>query len=59
MSPEVRQVNPKQVGGSDYPSNNDELIDMLKAMKQEIKEMDKQLQIQLQLRDEYMDTELK
>ena len=34
-------------------------MEMLKSMKQEMKERDDQLKLQLQLRDEYMEVELK
>ena len=56
---EVRQVHQEQAGSSEHQGNTVELIDMLKIMKQKMQERDKQLQIQLQLRDEYMDAELR
>ena len=59
MSPEVRQVYQEQAGSSDPQGNNIELMEMLRAMRQEMQERDSQLKVQLQLRDEYMDLELK
>ena len=59
LSPERRQVHQEQARSSEHQGNNAELIDMLKAMKQEMQEMDKQLQIQLQLGEEDMDAELR
>ena len=55
----MRQVHRKQVGSSEHQNNIVELIDMLTTMRQEMQERDKQLQIQLQLIDEYMDVELR
>ena len=59
MSPKVRQVHKEKVGSSEPQGNNIELMEMLKAMRQEMQERDNQLKVQLQLRDEYMDAELK
>ena len=59
LSSEVRQVHEEHVESSEPPSNNDALNDMLKAMRQEIHERDNPLKVQLQLRNEYMDAELK
>ena len=59
MSPEVRQVHQGQGGSSEPQGNHIELMEMLRAIRQEMKERDNQLKVQLQLRDEYMDAELK
>ena len=60
ISPEVRQVHPKQAESSEPLNSNAVVLDLLKAMKQELKEReDSQLKLQLQLRDEYMETKLK
>ena len=59
LSPDLRQVHQEQVGSLENQCNNIELMDLLKAMRQEIHERNKQLQIQLQLGDEYMDTKLR
>ena len=47
LSPNMRQAHQEQAGSSEHQSNNAKLIDMLKTMRQEMQEMDKQLQIQL------------
>ena len=52
LSPDVRQAHQEQSGSSEHQSNNTKLMEMLRAM-------DSQLRFLLQLRDEYMDTELK
>ena len=59
MSPEVRHVHREQAGSSEPQGNNFELMEMLKVMSHEMQERDSQLRVQLQLRDEYMDAELK
>ena len=59
LSREVRQVHQEQVGSLANQGNTVELILMLKTMKQEMKEKDKQPEIQLQLKDEYMDAKLR
>ena len=59
FSPEVRQVQPKHVEGSEPLGNNSTVLEMLRAMRQEMKERDNQLKLQLQLKDEYMEGELK
>ena len=43
LSLEVRQVHQDQAGSSEHQSDTVELIDMLKTMKQEMQERDKQL----------------
>ena len=59
LSLELRQVHQEHGGNSEHQCDTAELINMLKTMKQEMQERDKQLQIQLKLRDEYMDAELR
>ena len=59
LSLDVRQAHQKQARSLEHQNNNVELIDMLETMRQEMQEMNKQMQIQLQLRDEYMDAELR
>ena len=55
FSSEVRQVHQEHVKSSEPLGNNTVVLEMLKAMRQEMEENDNQLQ----LRDEYMDAELK
>ena len=59
LSPYVRQAHQEQAGSSKHRSNNTKLVDMLRAMRQEMQERDSQLRFLLQLRDEYMDTVIK
>ena len=59
LSPDVRKYHHEQAEGSGQQSNNANVMGMLVRMEQEMKERDKQLKLQLQLRDEYMDVELK
>ena len=59
LSPNVRQAHQEQAGSSNNQSNNAELMEMLRAMRQGMQERDSQLKVQLQLIDEYMDVELK
>ena len=59
MSLEVRQVHQEQAGISEPQGNDIELMEMLRAMRQEMWERDSRLKVQLQLKDEYMDIELK
>ena len=54
FSPEVRQVHQEHVENSEPLGNNTAVLEMLKSMRQEMKERDNQLKLQLQLRDEYM-----
>ena len=56
--PELRQIHKEQSASSRQNGNNAELIEMLMFMRQEMKERDNQLKLQLQLRDEYMEVEL-
>ena len=58
-STDLGEIHHKQAEGSRHQCNNTELMELLKSMKQEMKERDDKLEIQLQLRDEYMDEELK
>ena len=59
LSPDLRQTHQEPSESSAHHSNTTELMEMLKAMRQEMQEGDKQLKIQLQLWDEYMDTKLR
>ena len=59
LFPNVRQDHQEQAGSSEHQSNNAKLMEMLRAIRQEVQERDNQLKFQLQLRDEYMDAELK
>ena len=59
FSPEVRQVHQEHAESSEPLGNDAVVLEMLKAMRQEMHERDNQLKVQLQLRDEYMDAELK
>ena len=58
-SPKLRQIHQEQVGNSGHQCNNEELMEVLKSLKQEMKERDNQLRLQLQLRDGYLEAELK
>ena len=55
----MRQDHQEQAGSLEHQSNNAKLMEMLRAIRQEVQERDNQLKVQLQLRDEYMDAELK
>ena len=55
----LRKIHQEQVGSSGNQCNNAELVEMLKSMKQEMKERDDHLKTQLQLRDEYFDAKLR
>ena len=55
----MRQVHQEHVESSKPLGNNATVLEMLKAMRQEMQERDNQLKVQLQLRDGYMDAELK
>ena len=59
FSPEVRQVHQEHAESLEPLGNNATVLEMLKAMRQEMQERDNQLKVQLQLKDEYMDVELK
>ena len=59
MSLDLRQIPQEQAESLEHRGNNSELMEMLKAMRQEMQERDKQLKIQLQVRDEYLDAELR
>ena len=55
----MRQVHKEHAESSKPLGNNATVLEMLKAMRQEMQERDNQLKFQLELRDEYMDAELK
>ena len=55
----MRQVQPEHVEGSEHLGNNSAVLEMLRAMRQEMEERDNQLKLQLQLINEYMEAELK
>ena len=59
LSLEVRQVHQEHVESLEPLGNNATMLEILKAMRQEMEENDNQLKVQPQLRDEYMDAELK
>ena len=59
LSLDVREIHQGPAESSRQQSNNVEIMEMLKVMRQEMQERDRQLKIQLQLRYEYMDAELK
>ena len=59
LSPEARQVQPEHVEGSKPLGNNSAVLEMLSTMRQEMEESVKQLKLQLQLKDEYMEAKLK
>ena len=52
FSLEVRQVHQEHADILKPLSNNAEVLEMLKAMRQEMQERDDQLKFQLQLKDE-------
>ena len=59
MSLELIQIHQEQAESLGRHDNNTELVEILKAMRQEMQERDDGLKIQLQLRDKYMDAKLK
>ena len=59
LSPNAREYRQDPVGSSRQKSNNADIMDMLVIMEQRMKERDDQLKAQLQLRDEYLDEELR
>ena len=59
FSPEVRQVHQEHAESSEPLGNNAAVLEMLKSMRQKMQERDNQLKVQLQLRNAYMDAELK
>ena len=59
FSPEVRQVHQKHAESSEPTGNNVAVLEELNAMRKEMQERDNQLKVQLQLKDEYKDAELK
>ena len=59
FSPKVRQVHQEHAKSSEPLGNNVAVLEMLKATRQEMQERDNQLKVQLQLKDEYTDDELK
>ena len=52
ISPEVREIHQEPAESSRQQSNNVEVMEMLRVMRHEKQERDKQLKIQLQLRDD-------
>ena len=59
VSLDVREIHQEAAESSRNQSNNTELMEMLKVIRQEMQERDRRLKVQLQLRDEYMDTKLR
>ena len=59
VSLDVRETHQEKAENSGQQSNNAELKEMLKQMRQEMQERDRQLKLPLQLRDEYLDKELR
>ena len=59
FSLKVRQAQPEQGESSEPLSRSVVVLTLLQTMRQEMEERDKQLKLQLQLRDEYMEAELK
>ena len=59
FSPEVRQVQPVQGEISKPLSSSAIVLTLLQTKKQGMEERDNQLKLQLQLKDEYMEAELK
>ena len=55
----MRQVHHEQAESLEPLGTNVAVLDLLKAMRQEMEEKDNQLKLQLQLRDECMEAELK
>ena len=58
VSLDVREIHQEPAESSGHQGNNKELMEMLKVMRQEMQERDRKLKVQLQLRDEHMDTKL-
>ena len=59
FSPEVRQPQPQQGESSEPLTSSVAVLTLLQTMRQDMEERDKRLKLQLQLRDEYMEVELK
>ena len=59
FSSEVRQVHQEQVESSEPLGSNVVVLNLLKAMRQEMEERGNKLKLQLQLMDEYIKAELK
>ena len=59
LSPDVRKYNQEPAGRSGQQSSNSDIIDMLVRMEQRTKEIDDRLKLQLHLRDEYLELELR
>ena len=59
LSPDAREYHQEPAGSSWQQSNNEDIMDMLLRMEQRMKERDDQMKLQPQLKDEYMDVELK
>ena len=58
-SPDVRDYNQEPAGSSRQQSNRLDIMEMLRKIEQGMQERDRYLKLQLQLRYEYMDVELK
>ena len=59
FTPKLRQIHQEQAESSKPQGNNAVVMEMLRVVRQEMQEKDNQLEVQQQLRDEYMDVELK
>ena len=59
LSLDAREYHQEPAGSSGQQSNNADIMDMLVRMEQRMKERYDQLKAQLQLKDEYMDAELR
>ena len=55
----MKQVHQEQAESSKPLNSNVVVLNLVKAMKQELEERDSQLKLQLQLKDEYLEAELK
>ena len=59
LSLDAREYHQEPARSSKKQSNNENIMDMLVRMEQRMKEIYDQLKAQLQLKDEYLDTELR
>ena len=59
LSLDAREYHQETAGSSRQQSNNAYIMDMSVRMEQGTRERDNQLKLQLQLRDEYLDVELR
>ena len=55
----MREYNQEPAGSLRKQNSNSDIMDMLRRMGKGMQERDQQLKLQLQLRDEYMDAEMK